>query len=95
VRTVSVVGVLLLANISSVAPGTSVSRSWRTLQSVGEFLGKVPSCAKDPRLHRLPRLGEVVNACCQTHSSLRLRKNRSIMPFCSGVYGVMNSCGSR
>jgi hypothetical protein len=25
------------------------------------------------------------NTCCQTHSSLRLRKNRSIMPFCSGV----------
>ena len=23
------------------------------------------------------------------------RKNRSIMPFCAGVYGVMNSCVSR
>src|SRR5262245_11617358 len=23
--------------------------------------------------------------CCQTHSSLRLRKNRSTIPFCSGV----------
>ena len=29
----------------------------------------------------------VWNVCCQTHSSLRLRKKRSMMPFCSGVYG--------
>jgi hypothetical protein len=28
----------------------------------------------------------------QTHSSLRLRKKRSMTPFCSGVYGVMYSC---
>jgi len=28
---------------------------------------------------------------CQVHTSLRLRKNRSIIPFCSGVHGVTNS----
>ena len=27
------------------------------------------------------------NRCCQTHSSFKLRKTRSIMPFCSGVCG--------
>jgi len=43
-----------------------------------------------PVLDRLVR-----KLCCQVHSSLRLRKKRSIIPFCSGVYGVMNSCCSR
>lgn len=33
--------------------------------------------------------------CCQVYSSFRLRKNRSMSPFCSGVYGLMNSCFSR
>jgi hypothetical protein len=36
-----------------------------------------------------------VNVRCHTHSSLRERKNRSMSPFCSGLYGVMNSWRSR
>jgi hypothetical protein len=28
---------------------------------------------------------KLVKLCCQTHSSFRLRKKRSMMPFCSGV----------
>ena len=30
--------------------------------------------------------------CSQTHSSFSVRITRSTTPFCSGVYGVMNSC---
>jgi len=30
----------------------------------------------------------------QTHSSFKLLKNLSIIPFCSGVYGVTNSWGN-
>ena len=34
------------------------------------------------------------NRYCHTHSSFRLRINRSTKPFCSGLYGVMSSCCS-
>ena len=50
------------------------------------------------RTHALnspPACSKLTKLCCQTHSSFKLRKKRSMIPFCSGVDGVMNSCASR
>jgi len=45
----------------------------------------------DPLADHMPGMGERLEPCCQMHSSFSDRKKRSIRPFCSGVYGVVNS----
>lgn len=47
-----------------------------------------------PCLYDAPRLNRLERVLLDT-LFLRLRKNRSMIPFCSGVDGVMNSCCNR
>ena len=44
------------------------------------------------RIHALSSrraCSKLTKLCCQTHSSFRLRKKRSMIMFCSGVYGAL------